>query len=72
MLFRSEAAKAATAVSRNAVEAAKASSAIAANIHGVSVAARETSASAQTLASSAERIADVGGQLNVIVDKFQT
>ncbi len=66
-----EAAKAATDVSRNAAEAAKASGAISENIHGVSTATRENSASAGKVNEAATGLATIAEELGRLVGHFK-
>ena len=62
-----EAAAGANDVSRNVTEAAKAATSISGDIHGVSEAARSTNQSAARVTGSAEQLARIGDELQVLV-----
>jgi len=66
-----EAASGANDMSRNASEAAHAVGAISANIHGVSHAMRDNTASAQSVNSAAQRLAEISQQLERLVEAFR-
>lgn len=66
-----EAATAANDMSRNAGEGAKAVSAITSNIHGVSQATRDNTASAQQVNAAAQRLAEIATRLQQLVGQFQ-